>query len=100
MADIALEPNRPPFGEAFETSLFETSLLEYAVFKPNKRGDGVSDVLLLGDTSLEPEKIPTVDDGRVDPNKLLLGGGWVDALLPEGAELKSNTLPPGDFALF
>lgn len=92
---MALEPNRPLFGVAFETSL-----LEDVAFEPNRRTDDVLDVLLLGFTPLEPEKIPTVDEGLVDPNKLLLEGGWVDALLPEGAEFEPNRLPSGDSVLF
>jgi hypothetical protein len=92
---MALEPNRPPFGVAFETSL-----LEDVAFEPNRHRDGVLDVSLLGDPPLEPEKLPTVDEGLVDPNKLLLEGGWVDALLPEGAEFEPNGLPPGDSVFF
>ena len=92
---MALEPNKPPSGVAFETSL-----LEDVAFELNRRRDGFLDVSLLGDTPLEPEKIPTVDEGLVDPNKLLLEGGWVDALLPEGAEFEPNRLPPGDSIFF
>ena len=75
---MALEPNSPPFGVAFETSLF-------------------------GDTLLEPAKIPLLDEDLVDPvdpNKLLLEGDRVDAVLPEGAELKINGTPPGDSVVF
>lgn len=92
---MALEPNRPPFGVASETSL-----LEDVAFEPNRPRDGVLDVSLLGDTPLEPEKLPTVDEGLVDPNKLLLEGGWVDALLPEGAQFEPNGWPPGDSVFF
>jgi len=92
---MAIEPNRPPFGAAFETSL-----LKDVVFEPNRPRGGVLDVSLLGHTPLEPEKLPTVDEGLVDPNKLLLEGGWVDALLPEGAEFEPNGLPPGDSVFF
>ena len=92
---MALEPKRPPFGVAFETSL-----LKDVAFEPKRGRDGVLDVSLLGDTPLEPEKIPTVDEGLVDPNKLLLEGSWVDALLPEGAEFESNGLFSGGSVLF
>ena len=92
---MALEPNRPPFGVAFETSL-----LEDVASEPNRPRNGFLDVSLLVDTPLEPEKIPTVDEGLVVPNKLLPVGGWVDALLPEGAEFESNRLPPGDSVFF
>ena len=116
LTDVSFEPNRPPFGVAFETSLLtdvsfepnrppfdvvsETPLLVDVAFESNRRRDGVLDVSLLGDTPLEPEKISTVDEGLVDPNKLLLEGGWVNALLPEGAEFEPNGLLPGDSVLF
>ena len=92
---MALKSNRPAFGVAFETSLLEDVALE-----PNTPRDGVLDVSLLGDTPLEPEKTATVDENLVVPNKLLLEGGWVDALLPEGAEFEPNRLPPGDSVFF
>lgn len=92
---MVLEPNRPPFGVAFETSL-----LEDVAFEPNRPGDGVLDVSLLGDMPFQPEKMPTVDEDLVDPNELLLEGGWVDALLPEGAEFEPNALLPGDSVFF
>lgn len=95
MADMALEPNRPPFGVAFETSR-----LEDVAFEPNRRRDGVLDVSLWGDTPLEPEKLPTVDEGSADPNKLLHERGWVDALLPAGAKFEPNRPPPGDSVFF
>lgn len=70
---MVLEPNRPPFGVAFETSL-----LEDVAFEPNRPGDGVLDVSLLGDMPFQPEKMPTVDEDLVDPNELLLeGAGWM-----------------------
>ena len=97
-------PNRPPFNEAFETPL-----LEDVAFEPNRPRDGVLDVSVLGDTPSEPEKIPTVDEDMVVPNKLLLeegwpnklllGGDWSNALLPESAEFEPNRLPPGDTVL-
>ncbi len=74
--------------------------MEDAAFKPNRRRDGVLDVSLLGDTPLGPEEIPTGNEGLGDPNKLLLEGGWVDALLPEGAKFEPNELPPGDSVFF
>lgn len=92
---MALEPNRPPFGVAFETSLFDD-----VAFEPNRPRDGVLDVSLLGDTPVKPEKIPTVDEGLVVPNNPLLEGGWVDALLPGGAEFEPNRLPTGDSVFF
>jgi len=85
---MALEPNRPPFGVAFETLL-----LEDLAFEPNRSRDGVLNVSLLGDTPLDPEKIPNVDSGLVDPIKPLLEGALVDALLPEAAGFDPNGLP-------
>ena len=76
LADMALEPNRPPFGVAFETPLLEDVALE-----PNRFRDGALDVSLLGDRRSEAENIPSDDEDLVVPNKLLLGGVWVDALL-------------------
>ena len=92
---MALKPNRPPLGVASETSL-----LEDAAFEPNRLMDGVFNVSLLGDTPLEPEEIPSVDEGLVDPNKLILAGRWVVALLPEGAESEPNGLALGDSVFF
>ena len=89
MLDVVLKLKGLPFGVAFETLL-----LEDVVFKPNRFEDGVLVTSLLGDTPLEPEKIPTVDEGVVDPNKPLPKGGWVDVLLPEIAEMEPNRLPP------
>lgn len=92
---MGLEPNRPPCDVASETAL-----LENVAFEPNRPRHGVLDVPLLGDTSLEPEKVPTVDDGLVAPNSPLLKAGWVDSSLPEGAECKPNRLLPGDCTFF
>ena len=64
LANMALEPNRPPFGVAFETPL-----LEDVAFEPNRFRDGDLDMSLLGDTPLEPENIPTVDEDLVVPNE-------------------------------
>ena len=77
---MALEPNRPPCGVAFEKSL-----LKELGFEPKRLGNGVLKVSLLGDMSLEPEKIPPVNEGLVDPNKLLCEGDWVDSFLPKSA---------------
>ena len=92
---MALEPNRPLGGVAFEKSL-----LEDVAFEPKRRRDGVLDVSLLEDTSLEPEKLPTVDEGLVVPNKLIIEGAWVDALLLEGAKIEPNRRPPRDSVFF
>ena len=95
MVNIALKPNRPPFGVAFETSL-----LEDVAFELNRCRDPVLDVSLLGNTPLEPEKIPTVDEALVDPNKLLLEEGSVDAFLPGAVEFEPNGPPSEDSVLF
>ena len=92
---MELKTNGLPFGVAIETPL-----LEDVALRPNRRKDGGVDVSLLGETLLEPERIPTVDEGLVNPDKLLLDGSWVDALLPEGAEFDSFALPSGDSACF
>jgi len=92
---MALELNRPPFVVAFETSP-----LDDVAFEPDRRRDGILDVSLLGDTPLEPEKIPTVEEGWAVPNKTPLEGGWGNALLPEGAEFEPNRVPPGDSVFF
>ena len=84
---MASEPNRPLFGVAFETLR-----LEDGAFEPNRNTDGVLDVLPLGYTAFGPEKILTVDEGLGDPNKVVLEGGWVDALLPKGAEFEPKGL--------
>ena len=83
---MVLEPKRPPFDETLGTSL-----LEDMAFEPNRPRD---EVLGVGDASLKPGKTPTVDKGSVDSSKLLLEGGWVDTLLPEGAGFEPNELPP------
>lgn len=94
LADMTLEPNRPPFGVGFETSLLKDVALEL-----KRPGDGVLYVSLLEDMPLKPEKLSAVDEGFVMPNMLLVRGDWVDALLPEGAELVPNRPPPGDNGL-
>ena len=92
LADMALEPNKPPFGVSFETPL-----LEGLAFKLNGLRDGNLDISLLRDTLL---KAATVDEGLVCPNELLPKGVWVTALLIAGAEFEPNRLPPGDCVLF
>lgn len=71
LADEAAEPNRPALGVVFETSLFED-----VAFEPKRRGDGVLDVSLLGDTPpLRPEKSRTVDEDVSAPNRFLIERG-------------------------
>ena len=82
---VALAPNMPPFGVAFEMPL-----LEAVAFESNRLRDKDPGVSLLGDTASEVGTIPNVDRDCVVPNILLLGGGCVDALLI-GAEIEPNT---------
>ena len=67
LADMTVEPNRPPVGVAFETSLSKDVACELNPWP----GDGVLDVSLLGYTPLKPEKPPAVDEGFIVPNGLL-----------------------------
>lgn len=96
LANIASEPNRPPFALAFETSLAEE-----VGFEPARPRDKALDTSLLGDTLLKSEKIAVVDEELVVPNEVLLGGLSVDALLLlKGAEFELNILLPRVFILF
>lgn len=92
---MALAPNRPPIGVAFETPP-----LEDVAFEPNKPRDKGLDVSLLGDTIWGSEKIPSVDGDLVIPSKVLLGESCKDALLLEGAKFEPNRLPPRDSVFF
>ena len=67
---------------------------------PNPLRDGGVDVALLGDTLLESENIPTLDEDLAVPSRPLLEGGWVDTLLLEGAEFGPIRLLPGDSVFF
>ena len=91
LANMESEPNRPPFGVAFGTPL-----LEDVAFEPNRFRDGDLDVSLLGDTPLALENIPNVDEESVFPNRLLLGGVWVDALLMEDPKFEPKRPVPRD----
>ena len=77
--------NRPLFD-------FEPPLWEDVASEPNTLKDRGLDLSLLGDTPMEPEIIPPVDEDLVVPSRLFCEGGWVDALLLKGAP---NGLPPG-----
>ena len=92
---MALQPKRPPFGVALETSL-----LGNMAFEPNTPRDGVLDASLFGDTPLEPEKILAVDEGLLDPDQVLIGGGWANMLLAEGTGFEVNGLTPRDSVFF
>ena len=63
---MAPEPNRPPFGLAFETPS-----LEDGAFAPKTPGEGGIDVSLLEDTLWESS---TDDEDLVVPNKVLPEG--------------------------
>ena len=92
---MALEPNRPPFGVALETSL-----LGNMAFEPNTPRDGVLDASLFGDTPLEPEKILAVDEGLLNPDQIIGGGVWANKLLAGGTGFEVNGLTPRDSVLF
>lgn len=75
---------------------FEVRSLEDVTFKPNKPGERALNVSLLGDPPLELEKLLTVEDDSLLPNKVLLEGVWVGGSLPQSAESKLKSPSPGD----
>ena len=95
LANMALEPNGPPFGVAFETPLWGD-----VVFEPNRLRDGDLDVSLSGDKLSKPEDTSNVDEGLAVPNNVVHERVWVDALSIEGAEFGPNRLPPRDSVRF
>ena len=94
LASVVIAPRGPPFGDTFEMPL-----LEDVAFKPTGPRDEDLGVSLLGDTPSEAETIPNIDGDFVLPNILLLGGGWVDALL-KSAEIEANIPSLKDPELF
>ena len=94
-ATVVLAPNKPPFDVTFEISL-----LDAEAFEPNRLRDEDLGASLLGDTPSEAGNIPNFDEDSVVPDILLLGGGWVDALLTEGVEFDPDRLPDRDTVLF
>ena len=93
LATVALAPREPSFGDTFEMPL-----LEDVAFKPTGLRDEDLVVSLLGDAPSEAVNIPNVDGDFFVPNVLILGEGWVDALLI-GAEIEPNTPSPRDSEL-
>lgn len=89
LAYMGLEPNKPPLGRPSEAWLSEDDAIG-----SKRNSDGGWVILLLGDTPLEPETFPSVDEDTVDPNNVLVEGVVVNALVSEGVKSEPNRPAP------